>query len=235
MVFPTRYHKLHFLIFFLQQYLTTSKSIIFFNTCASVEFYAKLLSQLMQERGFEFGALIWGIHGKLKNHRRARIANKFGEAKTGCLMATDVIARGIDFEQINYIIQVDPPENPDNYVHRIGRTARINQPGVAILLIEKHEETFINYLANKNVGIKFIASPSYFIPKFEQLEVVGVEERIKSIMLSDRDYIEKGKRAFVSFIRSYTEHDLKYIFEFKNLCIGSTAQSFFLLRIPRIK
>lgn len=54
-------------------------------------------------------------------------------------------------------------------------------------------------------------------------------------MVSDRDYIEKSKKAFVSYIRSYKEHDLRYIFEFKNISIGYTAQSFFLLRIPRVK
>ena len=54
-------------------------------------------------------------------------------------------------------------------------------------------------------------------------------------MLTDRDFIEKSKKAFVSYIRSYKEHDLKYIFEFKNVNIGLTAQSFYLLRIPRVK
>lgn len=56
-----------------------------------------------------------------------------------------------------------------------------------------------------------------------------------SIMRTDRDYVEKSKKAFVSYIRSYKEHDLRYIFEFKNLDIGKTAQSFFMYRIPRIK
>ena len=49
--------------------------------------------------------------------------------QSGCLFATDVVSRGIDFDHIHYIVQVDPPEDPDNYVHRIGRTARINRPG----------------------------------------------------------------------------------------------------------
>lgn len=51
----------------------------------------------------------------------------------GCLFATDVVSRGIDFDHIHYIVQVDPPEDPDNYVHRIGRTARINRPGTVII------------------------------------------------------------------------------------------------------
>ena len=55
------------------------------------------------------------------------------------------------------------------------------------------------------------------------------------MMLSDRDFIEKSKKGFVSYIRSYKEHDLKYIFEFKNVDIGYTAKSFFLFRIPRVK
>jgi len=52
----------------------------------------------------------------------------------GCLFATDVVSRGIDFDHIHLILQVDPPEDPDNYVHRIGRTARINRPGTVISL-----------------------------------------------------------------------------------------------------
>ena len=54
-------------------------------------------------------------------------------------------------------------------------------------------------------------------------------------MRTDRDYVEKSKKAFVSYIRSYKEHDLRFIFEFKNLDIGTTAKSFFMYRIPRIK
>lgn len=53
----------------------------------------------------------------------------------GCLFATDVVSRGIDFDHIHFIVQVDPPEDPDNYVHRIGRTARINRPGTVIFLL----------------------------------------------------------------------------------------------------
>ncbi len=51
----------------------------------------------------------------------------------------------------------------------------------------------------------------------------------------DRDFIEKGKRAFVSFIRSYKEHDLKFIFTFHKLDLGHVANSFFLRTVPRVK
>lgn len=63
----------------------------------------------------------------------------------------------------------------------------------------------------------------------------AITDKVHDIMISDRDFIEKSKKAFVSYIRSYKEHDLKYVFEFKKLDIGLTAHSFFLYGLPRIK
>jgi len=77
---------------------------------------------------------IVGLHGKLKTKRREKLITSFMKKSNGCLFATDVVSRGIDFDHIHYIVQVDPPEDPDNYVHRIGRTARINRPGTVIFL-----------------------------------------------------------------------------------------------------
>lgn len=68
-----------------------------------------------------------------------------------------------------------------------------------------------------------------------QSSVELITERMYEIICSDRDNVEKAKRAFVSYIRAYKEHDLKYIFEFKNVDIGMIAHSFFLFRIPRVK
>ena len=95
-----------------------------------MDFYSKLL-----QRYFGTEAPISGIHGKLKTRRRQRIIADFLGKESGVLLATDVVSRGIDFENVQYILQVDPPEDPDNYVHRIGRTARVNKTGTAILLI----------------------------------------------------------------------------------------------------
>lgn len=186
-----RLQKIDFLILFLKKYLTSSKTIVFFNTCFSVEFYAKLMDALFTESDPENKGLIHGIHGKLKNNRRARLLKAFTEQKNGCLMATDVVSRGIDFDHIHYIIQVDPPEDPDNYIHRIGRTARINRPGTAILLIEKHEEAFINYLGNKSVGVKLLDSPEHFIPGYKKSDKIleAYQNKAKDLMLTDRDYI----------------------------------------------
>jgi ATP-dependent RNA helicase DDX55/SPB4 len=110
-----------------------AKIIIFFNTCASVDFYTKVLRDFLTREDDEI--YVEGIHGKLKNKKRNRILQIFTERKNGCLFATDVVSRGIDFDHVDFIVQVDPPEDPDNYIHRIGRTARVNNSGTAILLI----------------------------------------------------------------------------------------------------
>jgi superfamily II DNA/RNA helicase len=76
-----------------------------------------------------------GLHGRLKTNRREKLIRNFMKRSNGCLFATDVVSRGIDFDHIHFIVQIDPPEDPDNYVHRIGRTARINRPGTVIFSI----------------------------------------------------------------------------------------------------
>lgn len=62
-----------------------------------------------------------------------------------------------------------------------------------------------------------------------------IAARLYELITSDRDHVEKSKKAFVSYIRAYKEHELRYIFEFKNIDIGQIANSFFLFRIPRVK
>lgn len=68
-----------------------------------------------------------------------------------------------------------------------------------------------------------------------QTPIETIAARFYELIGNDRDNVEKGKKAFVSYVRAYKEHDLRYIFEFKNIDIGQIANSFFLFRIPRIK
>lgn len=70
-------------------------------------------------------------------------------------------------------------------------------------------------------------------PDLEEKDVI--HERVHELMREDRDLIDKSSQAFVSYVRYYMEHHLKYIFKFKMLDIGDVANSFHLLSIPRIK
>lgn len=72
----------------------------------------------------------------MKQSKREKIYDEFKTLKNGLLVCTDVCARGVDFENVNYIVQVDPPQDPNQFVHRIGRTARVGRTGEAILLLD---------------------------------------------------------------------------------------------------
>src|SRR5262249_46898066 len=91
------------------------------------------------------------MHGDLDQSDRNRIMQAFREGKITYLVATDVVGRGIDVMGISHIINYDIPEDPENYVHRIGRTGRMGAGGVAIAFVTPEQggeltsvEAFIN-------------------------------------------------------------------------------------------
>ena len=74
------------------------------------------------------------IHGKQKQQKRTTTFFEFCKAKTGILLCTDVAARGLDIPDVDWIIQFDPPDEPREYIHRVGRTARgANGKGLRLL------------------------------------------------------------------------------------------------------
>lgn len=91
------------------------------------------------------------IHGDLKQSRRERVIRRFKEGKFRILVATDVAARGIDIPHIGHVINYDLPQCPEDYVHRIGRTARAGEKGASLSLIapdDRRKWTEIDHFLN---------------------------------------------------------------------------------------
>src|SRR5262249_41943769 len=93
------------------------------------------------------------MHGDLEQPLRERIMGRFREGEIVYLVATDVVGRGIDVTNISHIINYDLPHDPENYVHRIGRTGRMGADGIAIAFVTPEQgaeltaiESFINQL-----------------------------------------------------------------------------------------
>jgi ATP-dependent RNA helicase RhlB len=101
-----------------------SSILIFANTKAEVEF----LEQKLKGNGFPAE----GITGDLPQPKRLKLMERFKNGKTRILVATDVASRGIHVEDISHVINYDMPQDPENYTHRIGRTARAGKSGKAI-------------------------------------------------------------------------------------------------------
>ncbi len=109
----------------------TEKTIIFCRTKKGVDELVIALGN----RGY----LAEGLHGDLSQNQRDRVMKKFREGKADILIATDVAARGLDIENISHSINFDIPQDPESYVHRIGRTGRAGNKGTAMTFITPRE------------------------------------------------------------------------------------------------
>lgn len=101
----------------------TNKIIVFVETKKKVEDVLKLI------RRENFGAT--SIHGDKSQMERDSVLNDFRSGKSSILIATDVAARGLDVEDVKYVINYDYPNSSEDYIHRIGRTGRCQQSGTA--------------------------------------------------------------------------------------------------------
>lgn len=126
--------------------------IVFVKTKLNTENLVKKLSQ----DGFD----AFSINGDLRQNVRARVINNFRKMKFRILVATDVASRGIDVPHIEHVVNYNIPENPDDYIHRIGRTARAGANGAAVTFITPSERQKWNRIKTllkldiEEVGIK---------------------------------------------------------------------------------
>ena len=83
------------------------------------------------------------LHGKVPHSKRKGIYETFIKQDFGVLFTTDVAARGLDFPSVDWVVQFDAPQHPDQFVHRIGRTARMGKSGKAVVYISEDQEDYI--------------------------------------------------------------------------------------------
>lgn len=103
----------------------------------------KRLADLLYERlEATHGIAVGVIHGNKNQNFRNRAVAAFHDGTTRVLIATDVIARGVDISEVSHVVNFDLPEVPENYMHRIGRTGRADREGVAISLVNEIEQDY---------------------------------------------------------------------------------------------
>ena len=101
--------------------------------------FADRLAQQLTRRGFKVSVL----HGDRSQSQRLRALEQFRHGRNQVMVATDIAARGIDIEDISHVINYDIPGSPEDYVHRIGRTARADATGDAFSLVDHDEEPMV--------------------------------------------------------------------------------------------
>lgn len=107
--------------------------IIFASSKLKVKEVHKALSRM--------GLNVGEMHSDLEQNKREEILHEFRNGKVNILVATDIVARGIDIDDIRLVINYDVPHDNEDYVHRIGRTARANNDGCAITFVSESEQT----------------------------------------------------------------------------------------------
>jgi len=112
--------------------LTITQSVIFCNTRRKVDF----LTEKMHARDFTVSAM----HGDMEQKERDVIMREFRSGSSRVLITTDLLARGIDVQQVSLVINYDLPSNRENYIHRIGRSGRFGRKGVAINFVTEEDK-----------------------------------------------------------------------------------------------
>ena len=103
------------------------------------------------------------MHSDLDQSQREEIMHEFRNSRINILIATDIVARGIDIDDIRLVINYDVPHDSEDYVHRIGRTARANNDGCAITFVSETEQTRFKQIEN------FLGKDIYKIPVPDEL------------------------------------------------------------------
>lgn len=217
-------NKLPTLISFLETQGFTNKYMLFLSTCACVDYFTKILKVLLPK------CKIFCIHGKMKE-KRYKVFDLFRKAEFGLLLCTDVMARGIDFPEVDWVIQYDPPSSAAAFVHRCGRTARIGNYGSALVMLMPNEEVYVDFI-HRNQSV--ILSEFSQIKKLNEKRRKGIYGTVKKLQLEDRDTFDKANRAFVSYVQFYNKHECNVILRVKDLDLGKLANGFGLLKLPKM-
>jgi ATP-dependent RNA helicase DeaD len=138
------------------------------------------VSSKLNDRGYDAEAL----HGDITQYSREKILNKFKLKKLNVLVATDVAARGIDINNLSHVINYSLPQNPESYVHRIGRTGRAGKKGIAVTFVTPAEY-------RKLIVIKKIANTDIRKEKIPKIKDVITSKKMR-IFTDISNIIESG-------------------------------------------
>ncbi|KAI1299076.1 ATP-dependent RNA helicase dbp4 [Mortierella claussenii] len=217
--------KLDVMFNFIKTHLT-AKGIVFLSSCKQVRFVFETFCKLHP------GVPLLHLHGKQKQQKRAETYAKFAAQKAAYLFCTDIAARGLDFAAVNWVIQLDCPEDPETYIHRVGRTARYEASGQAMLMLCPSEEAgMVQGLEKAKVPIQEVKLKT----DAKDVKKEPIQKQMQRLCFNDPEIKYLGQKAFISYMRSiYLQKD-KTIFDVNALPAEDFAASLGLPGAPKIK
>lgn len=194
------------------------KVIVFFSSCNSVKYYAELLNYI--------DVPVLDLHGKQKQQKRTNTFFEFCNAPQGHLLCTDVAARGLDIPKVDWIVQFDPPDDPRDYIHRVGRTARAGKSGRSLLFLLPSEQGFLQFLAAAKVPLN-----KYEI-KSEM--VANVQDQLEKLISKNYYLHQSARDGYRSYLQAYASYSLKTIFDINKLDLRKVGKAFGFAVPPKV-
>jgi ATP-dependent RNA helicase DDX18/HAS1 len=208
--------KFRFLFTFLRNNLN-KKIMVFFSTIKAVEFYSYLLNYV--------DTPCKAIHGEQKQQKRSTTYLEFCNMEKGILLCTDVAQRGLDIPDVDWVIQYDAPHDPQEYLHRVGRTARgAQKKGKALLVLLPCEVGMIRYLKSYKININEF--------QFEDKKLKQVQEQLEKLVQNNHYLLTSATDAYRSYLHSYVAHTLKDVYDINNLDLAKVCHSFGIANPP---
>lgn len=201
---------------------TKSKMIVFLSSGKQVRFVYEAFRSLRP------GIPLLHLHGRQKQGARLEITSRFRSAQHSCLLATDVVARGVDFPAVDWVVQMDCPEDVDTYIHRVGRTARFESNGQAVLFLDpSEEEGMLKRLEHKKVPVKRV--------NVKEAKRRSIKNELQQLCFQNPDVKYLAQKAFISYARSVHYQKDKEVFKLDELDLDGFAASMGLPGAPQIK
>ncbi|KAI1741158.1 P-loop containing nucleoside triphosphate hydrolase protein [Xylaria scruposa] len=195
------------------------KIIVFLSSCNSVKYYAELLNYI------DLPCL--DLHGKQKQQKRTSTFFSFVNAKSGILICTDVAARGLDIPAVDFIVQLDPPDEPKEYIHRVGRTARgTGTKGRSLLFLQPSEIGFLSHLKAARVPVVEYDFPAK--------KILNIQSQLEKLINSNYYLNQSAKEGYRAYLHAYASHSLRTVFDVNKLDLAKVAKSFGFAVPPRI-
>lgn len=194
------------------------KIIIFFATCKEVEYFASLLNYV--------DVPVLSITGEYKQQKRSTTYMEFCAMEKGILLCTDVAQRGLDIPDIDWVIQYDPPHDPEEYLHRVGRTARgADKLGKALIMLLPSEIGFIRMLKLYKIEITEF--------EFPESKLAKVQDQLEQLVnKKDHFLLKSATEAYRAYIHSYNAETNKDDFNLNKLDLLKVCKSFGLSSPP---
>lgn len=228
------------------------KALIFMSTQDSVDFYeaifSKIFNPLIEESNLS-KVKFFKLHGNMDQSDRMSVFNEFQSINVGVLLCTDVAARGLDLPLVDWIVQFSCPARVEDFVHRVGRTARIGAKGDALIFILPSESGFLQALQNGlNVNINpcdldaiiksllLIKLKGKYLTSGNPREYASkLQQDFEKYIYDDECILNLAKKAYIAYVRAYASYpkDIRHVLPFKDLHLGHVATSFCLHDSPK--